>query len=127
MKVKNQQGFTLIEVMIALVVLSIGLGALLVATTQNIRNYQLLENHMIENWVDIHAMNSLKLGLIKPGMSQPYSSTNTFLGKKCFWKIQLQATKLERIYQAKLSSRMTATGNWEHHSVTFYQLNTKSA
>ncbi len=127
MKTLKQQGFTLIEVMIALVVLSIGLGALLVATTQNIRNYQLLENHMIENWVDIHAMNSLKLGLIKPDMTLPYSSTNTFLGKKCYWKIQLQSTKLEHIYQAKLSSRMTPTGNWEHHAVTFYQLNNKNS
>ena len=34
---QSQKGFTLIEVMVALMVLSIGLGALLVATTENTR------------------------------------------------------------------------------------------
>lgn len=118
----SQKGFTLIEVMVALMVLSIGLGALLVATTENTRVYQKLQAHFIQNWVDIGATNLLKTNQLEVSLSRPYNAITTIKGIKCYWQVKLIPTTIPMIYQAQILSRMTPAGPWEHRAITFYHL-----
>jgi general secretion pathway protein I len=116
---KQQTGFTLLEVMVALVVVAIGLGALLVATSQNIRAYQQLKDHVVQQWVDLQASNLLQLQQIKPKPSLPISQSTTFLGLKCYWQVSVQPTEMNNIYNTYIQSKIKNVGPWTHHNITY--------
>jgi general secretion pathway protein I len=63
--VKKNQGFTLIEILIALAILSISLTAIIKATSQNIKDTAYLQDKTIANWVAVEIMNEARLGLLK--------------------------------------------------------------
>ena len=113
MRKRQQQGFTLIEVMMALVVVSIGLGALLAATSQNIRTYQRLEAHMAENWVGIQTVNLLRLGLISLKDNQPSFSVTKIKNLKIYSKVEKKTTSLPFLKQIKISNRSVSRGPYD--------------
>lgn len=117
-----QKGFTLIEVMVALVVISIGLGALLVASTENIRTYQKLQDRMLENWVNIQAVNLIPLKMVPLSLSQPYYAVTTIRRRRCYWKMQAFPTHIENLYRIEVSSKMRENGPYEYHITTYQSL-----
>jgi general secretion pathway protein I len=92
----NLQGFALIEVLIALAILSIALTAVIKATSQNIRDTLYLQNKMIAHWVGLNAMNEARLGLIKVSGDSPTQDT-TLLGEKWSWHAYTEGTPNPRI------------------------------
>ena len=123
MKHKNptDAGFTLIEVMVALVVVAIGLGALLVATSQNVRIYQHLKETLVQQWGDFILGNSIHLKLIT--LNPVLSNSNSFLvlGQQYYWQVNLQSTEMNNIYYATIRSKLNRSGPWTHsaHTYTF--------
>lgn len=117
----KQNGFTLIEVMVALVVLSIGLGAILVATSQNIRTYQSLQANFIHNWIELQASNLLNMHMLDVEPNRPYNAVTTIKGIKCYWKVELKPTGINEVYQAIISTNTTG----QHHVQT-YTINAKN-
>jgi|LauGreDrversion4_2_1035121.scaffolds.fasta_scaffold22983_4 prepilin-type N-terminal cleavage/methylation domain-containing protein len=115
----RQKGFSLIEVMVALLVLSIGLGALLVATTENTRIYQKLQQRFIQNWVELQASNLLKMKMIDVSVGHPYHAVTQIKGIPCYWKVELQNTSIADTYVANISTRMKPYGPWEHQVKTY--------
>jgi prepilin-type N-terminal cleavage/methylation domain-containing protein len=115
----RQKGFSLIEVMVALLVLSIGLGALLVATTENTRIYQKLQQRFIQNWVELQASNLLKMKMIDISVGQPYHAVTQIKGIPCYWKVELQNTSIPDTYIAHIFTRIKPNGPWEHQSITY--------
>jgi general secretion pathway protein I len=61
---KQQRGFTLIEVLIALAILSIALTAIIKATSQNIRDTAYIQHKMIAHYVALDVINAARAGLI---------------------------------------------------------------
>jgi prepilin-type N-terminal cleavage/methylation domain-containing protein len=118
--ITKQNGFTLIEVMVALVVLSIGLGAILVATSQNIRTYQSLQASFIENWIELQASNLLNMHMMDIEPSRPYSAVTTIKGIKCYWKVELKPTPIHFLYQAIISTKLADQNHWQHHVQTYF-------
>lgn len=59
-------GFTLLEVMIALLILAISLTAVYTALTQSIRNVNHLENKMFAQWVGMNILTQFQAGINKP-------------------------------------------------------------
>ena len=115
----SEKGFSLIEVMVALLVLSIGLGALLVATTENTRVYQKLQQRFIQHWVEVQASNLLKMKMIDVSLGQPYTAVTQIKGIPCYWKVELQSSSLTQTYTARIFTRMRANGPWDHQIQTF--------
>jgi len=115
----TQQGFTLLEVMVALVVVAVGLGALLVATSQNIRSYELLKEHMIQQWVELQTENMLHLQLLQSRNMLPFSNSTTILGLKCYWQVGFQSTSIQDLYYVKISTKINSQGPWTHHANTY--------
>lgn len=87
------QGFTLIEVLIALAILSIALTAIIKSTTQNINDTRYLQQKTIANWVSQLVMNRALSGVLKLNASTDGDSATTdMLGQKWPWKASLTTT-----------------------------------
>jgi prepilin-type N-terminal cleavage/methylation domain-containing protein len=125
MNKRQQLGFTLIEVMVALVVVSIGLGALLAATSQNIRTYQRLQTHMAENWVSLQTVNMLRIGLISLQDNQPSFTVTRIKNLKIYSKVEKKTTSLPFLKQIKISTRALPRGAYDQINYTYtYESNT---
>ena len=60
-----QAGLTLIEVLIALAIVSIAMTAIIKATSQNIRSTQYLEHKTLAAWVGEEVLNKARVELLR--------------------------------------------------------------
>jgi len=90
---KNNAGFTLIEVLIALAILSIALTAIIKATSQTIKNTLYLQNKTIASWVGSQVMNEARLGLLQlPTAPDKLEETTQMLGQTWSWTAKFALT-----------------------------------
>jgi general secretion pathway protein I len=95
---KNNRGFTLIEVLIALVILSIALTAIIKSTSQNIKDTAYLQHKMIAAWVGNEIINEARIGLLKlPAAPDSLKDETTMLGEKWTWQATMTPTPNPRI------------------------------
>lgn len=82
------KGFTLIEVLIALVILAIALTAVVTATTRSIANTQAVVDRTIAHWVGLNILADVKTGLIAlPEQGNPLSGTTLMLNQNWYWTL----------------------------------------
>jgi general secretion pathway protein I len=94
----NAAGFTLIEVMIALAIISISLTAVIKATSQNIKDTIYLQNKMTAHWVGLNVMNQARVGLLKiSSQSDNLEQDTKMLGVKWSWTAYTNDTPNPRI------------------------------
>jgi general secretion pathway protein I len=100
----NAKGFTLIEVLIALVIISVALTAVIKTTTQNIRDTQYLQNKMVAHWVGLYVLNEIRAGVIKLTVqSDNMSQSIQMLGEKWSWQASLHGTRTATIKEIHVS------------------------
>ena len=100
----SNKGFTLIEVLIALAILSIAMIAIIKATSQNIRDTQYLQQKTIATWVGTNVIQSTRLGLIKvPREPDELTDQTDMLGQLWTWKASLKPTTNPKIQEIKVS------------------------
>ena len=91
-------GFTLIEVMVSLMILSIVVTALTLAVSQSTNNMGQLKQHQFAAWV---AHNQISLYLLD---AQPENSgTSQFAGGKYRWKITRSNTDTANFYRLRVT------------------------
>ena len=116
-----QSGFTLIEIMVALVVISIGLGALLVATSQNIRVYQQLETNIAESWVTMQNVNLVRLGMQPLLVNQPKFTVTQIKNFKIHARVEKIPTRISMLNQIIISTRANSQGKYQNHFTYSYE------
>lgn len=89
---KNNSGFTLIEVLVSLAILSIALTAIIKSTSQNIRDTYYLQQKVIATWVATRIMNEARAGLINLSKSDEMSEETEMLAQSWIWKANLEET-----------------------------------
>lgn len=95
---KNIIGLTLIEVLIALAIMSIAMTAVIKATSQNIRNTAYLQNKTVALWLGKLVMNEARLGLlVLPRSSAPRKEMRVFLEREWYWQAKREETPNKRI------------------------------
>lgn len=95
---KFNAGFTLIEVLVAMVILSIALTAVIHATSQHIRNNLYLQEKTKATWVGVEVINETQAGLITVPNESDYLEKNTdILGSRFSWQAYLHPTNNSRI------------------------------
>lgn len=94
----SQVGLTLIEVLIALAIISIAMTAIIKGTSQNIRATTYLQDKMIAVWVGQQLLNEVRAGVrILPNESGPMKVTTKMLGKEWFSQLSQEETPNRRI------------------------------
>lgn len=95
---KNPTGMTLIEVLIALAIVSIALTAVLKATAQHIRAASYLQSKTIALWVGQQVMNESRLHLLPlPTAPDSLKQNTTALDKVWYWQVLQETTSNKHI------------------------------
>lgn len=89
---KNKQGFTLLEVLIALAIMSIAITALLLATAENIRSTEHLKHRMLARLVANDALAQIQLNLIPLKANQEIRENLTLFNTPWFWRAKAAPT-----------------------------------
>lgn len=89
----RQSGLTLVEVLVALAILSIALTALILNTTENTRNIQYLYEKTAAHWVAMNVLNQVQLDMITPARSPSFSTGSMeLMNTNWQWKLQIEIT-----------------------------------
>ena len=96
---KKQAGLTLIEILIALAILSIALTAIIKSTAQNIKDTMYLQNKTIAGWVALDVMNKARIHLL----TLPAKDHTDMLGQSWACEASLYATPNSRIQQIRVT------------------------
>jgi len=93
-----QRGLTLIEVLIALAIISIAMTAVIKATSQNIHSTHYLEQKTIAMWVSENVMNEARAHLLKEERSSHHQKlTKEMLGQTWYYQTEQEETPNPRI------------------------------
>jgi general secretion pathway protein I len=91
-------GLTLIEVLIALAIISIALTAIIKAASQTIRATDYLQRKTIALWVGREVMQEVRANIIKlPGAGESISQSRNMLDKTWYWQMDEADTANDQI------------------------------
>lgn len=117
------RGFTLIEVLLALLIIAIALTALLKATTEDVANTTRLKDKTMRHWVGMQAMTMIQTGLVTIPVNQELSKVTTIFGQRWYWRAKLSSLPLKNARQITLTFSDKATGPFHDPLIgyTYYE------
>jgi general secretion pathway protein I len=88
-KMQSIVGFTLMEVLVALVILAISFASIFMAISMNARNFIYLKDKTAAGWVGLDVMARLQLGFLTLSSIQNESANSEyFFDKKWYWRVK---------------------------------------
>jgi len=88
----KNKGITLIEVMIALAILAISLGAIVKVTSQSVSNLNYVQNKTIAHWVALNTLADMHAGRIADIRADSrHIGTEQMLAQSWQWELELNA------------------------------------
>ncbi|KTD16107.1 type II secretion system minor pseudopilin GspI [Legionella jordanis] len=109
-RVIQSSGFTLIEVLLALAIISIALTALMRATAQNVANTQRIKEKTISHLVAMQGVAMVQLGLLTPSQSQIITQSTTLLGERWYWRVKANPTKIKSVEEITITLSKNQAG-----------------
>lgn len=101
---KNTMGMTLIEVLIALAIISIALTAVIKATTQNIRSTAYLQDKTMALWVGQEVLSEARTGVLRlPSAPDRLKQKTEMLGRDWYWQAGEERTPNKNIKKILVS------------------------
>ena len=97
------RGFTLLEVMIALVIIAIAFTAVLRAESVNTHDASYLQDKTIAHWVGLNVINAIQLHVIDAHAPATLNNTSDLLGKVWYWHASVDTTENEDVDSIKVS------------------------
>lgn len=118
----SASGFTLVEVLLALVVIAIALTALLKATAQNIENTHRIKEKTISHWIAMQGVSMIQLNLLQVNQSQESTQATTMLKEKWYWRAKVSATPMTKIQKITISVSQKQSGPFREELIAFRYL-----
>jgi len=114
----QQQGFTLLEVLVALIVLSVGLTAVVISSIEITRNSLHLQDKTYAHWV---AQNVITERQIQDLAKQPKVNNGTSTMANDTWQWRVETVKTELVNVQKIIVTVSRAEQ-NYASVTSYEL-----
>ena len=104
-RIRAHQGFTLIEVIVALVVIALGMLGVIQAVSQTASNSGYLRDKTIAHWVAMNQLTAVRLQKSAPDIDK--SSDEVEMGGRNWkWTMEVQQTPVETIRRIDISVRL---------------------
>ena len=116
---KSCHGFTLIEVLIALVIISIALTALLKATGQNLNTAQRIQGKTISHWVAMQGVAMVQLNLLPIQLNQEITQATHLLNQHWYWRVRLKSTAINHMQQIDVRVSQNPQGPFTDQLIAF--------
>jgi len=103
-RVAPPRGFTLIEVLAALVIVALGMLGVIQAVTQTARNGTYLREKTLAHWIALNVITERRLLPAPPDVSES-SDDVEFAGQRWRWTMQVTQTEVESLRRMDVSVR----------------------
>lgn len=107
---KKQAAFTLIEVLLALLIIAIAFTALMKASSENIRYTERLKTKTLAHLVAMQGVTMIQLGLITLQSQQPTTEASKQFNQTWYWRVRAVPTALPRIQRIYVTVSQTPAG-----------------
>ena len=87
----KKQGFTLLEVLVALVVLAIGLAAVIKTTTENAENVRYLRDRTLAHWIAMNVLTKIQVREEWPTLGKK-EGTAMMADREWYWVLKVSET-----------------------------------
>lgn len=116
------KGFTLIEVLVALLILAIALTAVVLTVERSVRGSSRVWNKMAAHWVAMNVVASMQVGLLSPPIHGTRRGESRLLGRQFVWVAGVDQSGngyYERIY---VEVRLKGTSSSIERLIAFLKL-----
>lgn len=105
----RQSGFTLIEVMVALVIVAMSLGAVASAISQMADAGFSMQQRTYASWIAQNKIAEMRLANVIPEVSESEGDV-TFAGEDWFWTASVSETGVENLFRVDVTVSRAASG-----------------
>ena len=102
----RKRGFTLIEVLAALVIVALGMLGVIQAVTQTARNGTYLRDKTLAHWIALNLVTERRLSQTAPEVSES-SDEIEYAGRRWKWTMRVSQTGVESLRRMDVSVRPT--------------------
>lgn len=99
------KGFTLLEIMVALVILAVGMSALVKAAGSNTVNAAYLKNKTFAQWIAANKVNEMRIQNVWPATGTQTGNI-IYADVEWFWKVKTSNTQVKDIRRIEISVQL---------------------
>lgn len=106
----RSEGFTLVEVLVALVIVAFAMGALLSALTSAADSAYFMRDKTLAQWIAINQITSERLKQKLPSKGQTEGEIEDFAGRHWVWQQDVQPLQLKGMWRLEVSVKPLRDG-----------------
>jgi general secretion pathway protein I len=108
------RGFTLVEVLVALVIVAVGMSAMMGALTSSAKSVAYMQDKTFAEWVALNQIAVVRTTIKAPGQLPPLGKTNgdvDFANRKWHWYQEVVASQVSGIVRVDVKARPKDVGS----------------
>ena len=116
---RTQHGFTLIEVLLALMIIAIGITALVKSTALNIQTSTRLKEKTIQHLIGMNTIGQIQQHMIDMPLNQNITQSTSELNQTWYWRAKLSETSIKSVQQITVSVSTKKSGPFTHQLIAY--------
>lgn len=99
---RNDSGFTLIEVMVALAIAALGLAAVVASVSQKVDAASAMQDRTYASWIGLNKIVEMRLANVVPEVDETTGEVD-YAGLEWAWRASVSETGVENLYRVDVS------------------------
>lgn len=109
-RTRRQRGFTLVEVMVALVIVALSLGAVSASVSQMADAAISMRERTYASWIAQNKITEMRLANVLPEVAET-SGDIVYAGQEWLWSANVSETGVENLYRVDVTVALAASGD----------------